>query len=136
MNKVRLSTSKNRKSHACHFLMMGFLAVSLVSTAAWLRTKQDLRNERERVSSLSSDVKELRAKNKNLQEYAEDARSFALGIRPLFDENDSGCEDPNCAACRKMEKENDRKLDEFSKAMNTLNIDYEKLARLQEGLEQ
>ena len=47
--------------------------------------------------------------------------------------NEIIAEKTNCAEFKKIEKENDRKVDEFSKAMDTLNIDCDVLYRLQEG---
>ena len=132
--------SLNRKNRLLWAGLIGLSALSAFSISSCWKNAKDLESAHRENSVLKSDVSALVKKghqiyeeNIALRDYAEDAQSFALGLRPWLDENDSGCEDPNCAACKQMEKENDKKLDEFSKAMDTLNIDEKILFRLQEG---
>ena len=134
------SISLNRKNHLLWASLIGLSALSAFSISSCSKNANALNQERSKntalhatVSHFQSDAARLAFENQELKNYAEDAQSFALGLRPWLDENDSGCEDPNCAACKKMEKENEKKLDEFSKAMDTLNIDKKILFRLQEG---
>lgn len=128
---------QNRALKGC---VLGVLALNAVLAGYSYRTACNLNKTRsentglqQRVTHFQKDSADLFSENQKLKNYADDAQNFALGIRPLLDENDFGCEDPNCTKCKKMEKENDKKLDEFSKAMDTLNIDEEVLSRLQEG---
>ena len=134
------NVSLNRKNRLLWAGLIGLSALSCFSISSCRKNAKDLESVQRENGVLKSDVSALVKKghqiyeeNIVLRDYAEDAQSFALGLRPWLDENDSGCEDPNCAACKKMEKENDKKLDEFSKAMDTLNIDEKILFRLQEG---
>lgn len=126
-----------------YFLKKGLVGLSILSVLsigscyknakALTEVRADNKELANRVAYFQKDSAELFSENKKLKNYADDAQNFALGIRPLLDENDFGCEDPNCIKCKKMEKENDKKLDEFSKAMDTLNLDQKVLFRLQEG---
>ena len=111
------------------------LSVGSCSSNAKALNQSHLENAglKERIVYFQKDAAGLASENQKLKAYAEDAQSFALGIRPWLDENDSGCEDPNCANCKKMEKENNQKLESFSKAMDTIGIDEKTLSRLQEG---
>ena len=97
------------------------------------KTRQENEALQADISRFQKDAANLALENMDLKNYAEDAQAFALSIRPWLDENDSGCEDPNCEKCRKMEKENDKKLDDFSEAMDTIGINYDALSRLQDG---
>jgi len=134
------NVSLSRKNRLLWAGLIGLSALSAFSINSCRKNANALNLERSEntalratVSHFQSDEARLAFENQKLKNYAEDAQSFASGLRPWLDENDSGCEDPTCAACKKMEKENNKKLDEFSKAMDTLNIDEKILSRLQEG---
>ena len=134
--------SLNRKNRLLWAGLIGLSALSILSISSCRKNAKELDQSRlenagleERASHYQNDAANLALENRRLRSYAEDAHGFALGIRPWLDENDSGCEDPNCANCKKMEKENEKKLDDFSKAMETIGIDEKILARLQEGYE-
>ena len=136
------NVSLNLKNRLLWATLVGLSAFSVLSVSSCssnakalnqsCRENQDLK---ERIACFQKDAADLALENQGLKSYAEDAQSFALGIRPWLDENDSGCEDPNCAACKKMEQENNEKLKTFSKAMDILGIDEKILSRLQEGYE-
>ncbi|MGN0919428.1 MAG: hypothetical protein ACI4OR_01530 [Alphaproteobacteria bacterium] len=136
------NVSLNRKNRFLWMGLIGLSALSALSIGSCHKTAKELNQSRlenrklkEDVSYYQQDASKLVFENHRLKNYAEEAHGFALGIRPWLDENDFGCEDPNCPACKKMEKENEKKLKEFSKAVDTIGIDSNVLNRLQKGYE-
>lgn len=125
------------------FLKKGLIGLSILSVlsigSCWKNatalTKVRANNKEltNRVAYFQKDATKVSIENQKLKNYADDAQTFALGIRPWLDEHDYECEVLNCPKCKKIKQENDQKLDDFSKAIDTLNIDEEVLSRLQEG---
>ena len=132
--------SLKEKNALLRIMVVGLSIASALSVGSCAKNANNLRQVRsanadlkDSVRSYQKDAADKTQENEKLKEYAETAQSFALGIRPWSDENDSGCEDPNCPQCKKMEEENAQKVKNFEKACKDANINEEMLTRLQRG---
>lgn len=139
----RVSVSElQRKNHVLWIGLIGFAAVAAVSAGFGIGASKQAQRSKNICEAQAADLfrakvanDTLYAENQKLHAYAEEAHAFSLSIRPWLDENDSGCEKPNCADCQKMEAENAKKIKAFDKACDTANIDRARLNRLQKGFE-
>lgn len=127
--------SLNRQNRLLWTGLIGLAAVSVLSINSCSKNANALSQARSEMGAVQQKVAALTAENAKLKDYADTAQNFSLGIRPWYDENDFGCEDPKCAACDRMEKENKKKFVAFTNAVDTLNINPKVLERLQKGVE-
>ena len=132
--------SLNRKNYLLRAAVIALSALSIVlyhsnskNTKALKGVRSENASLREDVSRFQKETTRLVSENERLKAYGDEAYGFVLAIQPHLDENDLGCEDPNCAQCQKMEKENNQKLETYFKATKALNIDLKTLHRLQKG---